>query len=183
LIKKHIVIALGAALLLAEPAYAQKAEPSPQTETAPPAQEEAAPPAQAEPALPEPESAPAQEEGAAAQRLLPESVSLSVVEGSTVPADCQYPETISDRASFDLACVTMPSFSAGLIGAEYLAQLGQLGWHQGDYIEGGMTAVRMDESNCERVLNIFPSAFPPGQARSTTAVIWFVLERAPRCNS
>jgi hypothetical protein len=77
----------------------------------------------------------------------------------------------------------MPRFGAGMIGAEYLAQLGQLGWRQGDYIEGGMTAVRTDENNCERVLNLFPSAYPPGEENSMTAVIWFVLERAPRCNS
>jgi hypothetical protein len=155
LIKKHIIIALGAALLLAMPAHAQETEP------------------------PEPDSAPA----TAAQRLLPGSVNLSVVEGSSVPTDCQYPSTISDTTSFELACVTMPQFGAGMIGAEYLAQLGQLGWRQGNYIEGGMTAVRMDENNCERVLNLFPSNFPPGEERSMTAVIWFVLERAPRCGS
>ena len=166
MIKKHIIIALGAALLLATPALAQ---------------DEAAPQAQEESALPEPDSAPAQAN--AAPRLLPESVNLSVVEGSMVPEDCQYPSTISDTTSFELACVTMPQFGAGLIGAEYLAQLGQLGWHQGDYIEGGMTAVRTDENNCERVLNLFPSHFPPGQERATTSVIWFVLERAPRCAS
>ncbi|HET9229899.1 MAG TPA: hypothetical protein VFO00_01340, partial [Vitreimonas sp.] len=119
----------------------------------------------------------------AAQRVLPDSVNLSVVEGSTIPADCQYPSTISDTTSFELACVTMPRFSAGLIGAEYIAQLGQLGWRQGAYVEGGMTAVRTDESNCERVLNLFPSNFPPGDAQATTTVLWFVLERAPRCAS
>jgi hypothetical protein len=152
---KHITIAFCAALMLTAPAYAQ---------------DEAAPAAQ-------------EEEAASAQSLLPESVNLSVVEGSSVPADCQYPSTISDTSSFELACVTMPRFSSGLIGAEYLAQLGQLGWRQGDYIEGGMTAVRPDENNCERVLNIFPSDFPPGEAQATTTVIWFVLERTPRCNS
>ena len=165
MIKLHVIIALGAGLLLATPTHAQ----------------ETAPPAQTEPALPEPDSAPAQAN--APQRLLPESVNLSVVEGSMIPADCQYPSTISDTTTFELACVTMPQFGAGLIGAEYLAQLGQLGWRQGDYIEGGMSAVRADENNCERVLNIFPSNFPPGEAQATTAVIWFVLERAPRCAS
>ena len=173
MIKKHIIIALGAALLLAAPVYAQETKPSP----------EATPQTQQEPALPEPDAAPAQAAGADSQRLLPESINLSVVEGSSIPADCQFPSTISDRASFELACVTMPRFGAGMIGAEYLAQLGQLGWHQGDYIEGGMTAVRTDENNCERVLNLFPSAFPAGEENSMTAVIWFVLERAPRCVS
>jgi hypothetical protein len=152
---KHITIAFCAALMLAAPAYAQN-------ETAAAAQ---------------------QEETSAAQRLLADSVNLSVVEGSSVPTDCQYPSTISDTSSFELACVTMPRVASGLIGAEYLAQLGQLGWRQGDYIEGGMTAVRADENNCERVLNIFPSDFPPGEAQTTTTVIWFVLERTPRCSS
>jgi hypothetical protein len=150
---KHIIFAVCAAFVAAAPAHAQE-EPT--------------------------TSAPAQTE---AQRLLPESVNLSIVDGSVVPPDCQYPATISDAAAFELACVTMPRFSSGLIGAEYIAQLGQLGWHQGDWIDGGMTAVRTDENNCQRVLNIFPGDYPPGEARSTTVVIWFVLERAPRCNS
>lgn len=174
MINRHTFIALSAALLLATPVHAQDTAPAPET----------APQMQEEPVLPEPDSAPAQAEGdEAEQRLLPESVNLAVVEGSTVPDDCQYPSTISDTTAFELACVTMPRFGAGLIGAEYLAQLGQLGWRQGNYIEGGMTAVRTDENNCERVLNIFPSPYPPSEERSLTAVIWFVLERTPRCNS
>ncbi len=115
--------------------------------------------------------------------LLPQSINLQVVDGSSVPDECHYPETINDPASFELACVTMPRFGAGMIGAEYLAQLGRLGWQQGNYVEGGMTAVRTDENNCQRVLNIFPSDYPPGEERSTTTVVWFVLERAPRCAS
>jgi hypothetical protein len=153
---KHTIVALSAALMLAAPAYAQD-EPS-----------DAPAPAQAE---------------SAEQTLLPESVNLEVVEGSTVPQDCQFPETISDTERFELACVTMPRFSSSLVGAAYLGQLGQLGWRQGDYIDGGMTAVRTDESNCERVLNMFPADFPPGETASPTVVIWFVLERAPRCAS
>jgi hypothetical protein len=58
-----------------------------------------------------------------------------------------------------------------------------MGWVQGDYVEGGMTAVRTDENKCERVLNIFPSDYPPGEERSVNTVIWFVLERTPRCAS
>lgn len=156
---KHTFIALGAALVLAAPAFGED-------------QQTAAPP-----------TATAQEESTPAQEILPDSVNLSLVEGSTVPSDCQFPSTISDTASFELACVTMPRFASGMIGAEYIAQLGQLGWHQGDYIDGGMTAVRDEENNCERVLNIFPADFPPGDTRSAEVVIWFVLERAPRCAS
>lgn len=150
---KHITIALCAALVLAAPAFGQE------------------------------EPAPVQPDSATAQAILPESVNLTLVEGSTVPADCRYPETISNTTSFELACVTMPRHTSGEIGAEYIAELGQLGWRQGDYIDGGMTAVRTDENNCERVLNIFPSDFPRGEERASTVVIWFVLERAPRCAS
>lgn len=150
---RHTLIALGAAFMLAMPAQAQE----------------------------EPAAAAASQN--AAELLLPESVNLAVVEGSSVPQDCQYPSTISDTTSFELACVTMPRFSSGMIGAEYLAELGRMGWRQGNYVEGGMTAVRNDENNCERVLNIFPGDFPPGEARSSTVVIWFVLERTPRCAS
>lgn len=151
---KQTLIAL-AALTLVTPAFAQEAAPTAQTEHAAPT----------------------------GQHLLADSVNLALVEGSSVPSDCQYPSTISDSSTFELACVTMPRFNSGVIGAEYIAQLGQLGWHQGDWIDGGMTAVRADENNCERVLNIFPGDFPPGEAQSTNVVIWFVLERAPRCNS
>lgn len=128
----------------------------------------------------EPIDAPAE---SAAQTLLPDSISLEVVDGSSIPADCHYPQTINDPASFELACVTMPRLGVGPIGAAYLAQLGRLGWRQGNYVEGGMTAVRTDENNCQRVLNLFPSDYPPGEARSTTTVLWFVLERTPRCDS
>lgn len=115
--------------------------------------------------------------------LLPDSVNLELIEGSSIPEDCQYPSTINDTTSFELACVTMPRLRSGMIGAEYLAELGRMGWVQGDYVEGGMTAVRTDENNCERVLNIFPSDYPPGEERSVNTVIWFVLERTPRCAS
>lgn len=171
MIKRNIIIALSAAFLLAAPAGAKE-------QPAPPAQAEAAAPETASPA---PEAT--AQDSAANETLLPQSVNLSLVEGSMIPTDCQYPQTISDTETFELACVTMPRFSAGTIGAEYLAELGQMGWVQGDYIEGGMTAVRTDENNCERVLNIFPSDFPVGETRSASTVIWFVLERTPRCAS
>ncbi len=113
--------------------------------------------------------------------LLPDTVGLEIIEGSAIPEDCQYPETISDTAMFELACVTMPRASSGSIAAEYIGQLGEKGWVQGDYVTGGMTAVRTDENNCERVLNIFPSDFPRGDTRSSNVVIWFALERQARC--
>jgi hypothetical protein len=162
---RNAIIALSAALLLTSPAHAQDAPAEPDA----PAVEPADAPAEANP-----------------QTLLPQSVNLPVLEGSSVPAECHYPDTINDTASFELACVTMPRFSSGVMvmGAEYLAALGTLGWRQGDYVEGGMTAVRTDENNCERVLNIFPGDYPPSEGRrSANVVVWFVLERTPRCAS
>lgn len=117
-----------------------------------------------------------------AQRLLPDSLNLEVVDGSLVPPDCRYPASITDATRFETACVTMPRVISSEIGSQYIGQLGQAGWRQGDYISGGMTAVRTDENNCRHVLNIFPSDFPPGQTESDVVVLWFALDRAPRCN-
>jgi hypothetical protein len=117
-----------------------------------------------------------------AQILLPESVRLQVVQGSMIPEDCMYPASITDTTRFEIACVTMPRILSGDVGAQYIGQLGQQGWRQGDLITAGMTAVRTDENNCERVLNIFPGDFPPGQEESAIVVMWFALDRTPRCN-
>lgn len=117
----------------------------------------------------------------APQTLLPDSLQLVVVDGSTVPEDCQYPASVTDTTRFELACVTMPRFAGNEIVARYLGELGQRGWRQGNYISGGMTAISTDENNCERVLNLFPSDFPPGTENSATVVIWFALDRTPRC--
>ena len=116
------------------------------------------------------------------QRLLPESLGLEVIHGSIVPDDCMYPASITDTTQFDIACVTMPRIIGAQISAQYIGQLGQQGWRQGDLIPGGMTAVRTDEANCRRVLNIFPSNYPPGETDSPLTVLWFALDRTPRCN-
>jgi hypothetical protein len=113
--------------------------------------------------------------------LLPQSLNLPVLEGSMVPDDCQYPASITDAARFEVACVTMPRFVSGEVGAQYIGELGTRGWQQGSYITGGMTAVRTDENNCRQVLNIFPGDFPPGAENSDLVVIWFALDRTPRC--
>ena len=116
------------------------------------------------------------------QRLMPESLNLEVVDGSLVPSDCMYPASITDATRFETSCVTMPRVISSEIGSQYIGQLGQAGWRQGDYISGGMTATRTDENNCQRVLNIFPSDYPPGQTTSDIVVLWFALDRTPRCN-
>lgn len=115
------------------------------------------------------------------ETLLTESINLDVVDGSRIPDDCHYPETLADTARFELACVTMPRFVGGEVAMQYIGQLGEQGFHQGSYITGGMTAVRSNESNCEEVINIFPGDYPPGTRGSDIVVIWFARERAPRC--
>ncbi len=114
--------------------------------------------------------------------LLPDSLNLEIVDGSIVPDDCQYPASITDTTRFEIACVTMPRIVSTEISAQYVGQLGEQGWRQGDYVSGGMTAIRTDENNCRRVLNIFPSPFPASNIESDVVVIWFALDRTPRCN-
>ncbi|MGD9966008.1 MAG: hypothetical protein AB7T59_05775 [Hyphomonadaceae bacterium] len=113
--------------------------------------------------------------------LLPQSLNLPVLAGSTIPDDCMYPASITDATRYEIACVTMPRFISGEVGAAYIGELGTRGWRQGSYISGGMTAVRDSENNCRQVLNIFPADFPPGAQNSELVVIWFALDRTPRC--
>lgn len=115
-------------------------------------------------------------------RLLPDSLNLEIVDGSMVPDDCHYPSSITDASRFDIACVTMPRIIGAEVSQQYIGQLGSAGWHQGNYVPGGMTAIRTDENNCQRVLNIFPSNYPPSDANAQVNVLWFALDRAPRCN-
>ncbi|MBL8546483.1 MAG: hypothetical protein JNL81_08460 [Hyphomonadaceae bacterium] len=116
------------------------------------------------------------------QRLMPDSLNLEIVDGSIVPEDCMYPASIADTTRFEIACVTMPALIGADISSQYIGQLGAQGWRQGNYVPGGMTAVRTDENNCRRVLNIFPSNYPPGDENAQVNVLWFALDRAPRCN-
>lgn len=118
----------------------------------------------------------------APNRLMPDSLNLEIVDGSIVPEDCYYPASITETARFEIACVTMPRVIGAEISSQYIGQLGQQGWHQGAYVPGGMTAVRTDENNCRRVLNIFPSDYPPTEENSQVTVLWFALDRTPRCN-
>jgi hypothetical protein len=117
----------------------------------------------------------------AQDRRLPNSLNLELVEGSMVPDNCMYPASIQDTTRFETACVTMPRIISTEISSQYIGQLGQQGWRQGSYIPAGITAVRTDENNCQRVLNIFPGDFPPGVENSDIVVIWFALDRTPRC--
>lgn len=122
------------------------------------------------------------EDAATPHRLLPDSLNLEIIDGSIVPEDCHYPASITDSSRFEIACVTMPRVIGPEISTQYIGQLGAAGWHQGSFIQGGMTAVRTDENNCRHVLNIFPSNYPPEQEQSAVTVLWFALDRTPRCN-
>lgn len=121
------------------------------------------------------------QETPAPTRLMPDSLNLEIVDGSIVPDDCHYPSSITDTSRFEIACVTMPRVIGAEISSQYIGQLGAAGWHQGAYVPGGMTAVRTDENNCRRVLNIFPSDYPPSEENSQVTVLWFALDRTPRC--
>ena len=123
------------------------------------------------------------QETPAPNRLMPDSLNLEIVDGSIVPEDCHYPSSITDTSRFEIACVTIPRVIGAEISSQYIGQLGAAGWHQGAYVPGGMTAVRTDENNCRRVLNIFPSDYPPSEENSQVTVLWFALDRTPRCNA
>jgi len=176
---RHLLIAL-AALALPTAALAQKAE----TTTI---------------------AAPAAAIGATTT-LLPGGLDLPIVEGSSVPADCHFPAGLRNAGHFDLACVVMPRDSGGdHIGAQYLGMLGQRGWHQGDLITGGFSAIHVEANGCEKVLGIYPSEYPPQDGATAATppaqdpeefggdddddsaggdtVIWFALDRQERCNA
>ena len=126
-----------------------------------------------------PLSARAQEEA-----LLPNSVDLPLVQGSTIPEECYLPEDLVDDARYEAACVTMPRMGGSRIGAAYIGLLGERGWTEGPYLDRGFSAVRPVADagvDCNQRLNIFPSDYPPEEHGSPEVVIWFVLERQPRC--
>ena len=176
---RHFLVAL-AALALPTAALAQKAE----TTTI---------------------AAPVAQDAPAATTLLPGGLDLPIVEGSSVPADCHFPAGLRNAGHFDLACVVMPRDSQGdHIGAQYLGMLGQRGWHQGDLISGGFSAVHVEANGCEKVLGIYPSEYPPPGDNAAPAapqrnpeefggdddddasgdtVLWFALDRQERCNT
>lgn len=174
---RHLLIAL-AALVLPSVAFAQKAETT---------------------TIAAPSSV------ASTTTVLPGLLDLPIIEGSSVPADCHFPAGLRNAGHFDLACVVIPRDDQGdHIGAQYLGMLGQRGWHQGDLITGGFSAVHVEANGCEKVLGIYPSSYPPAADGAAAApppardqeefggdddgasgdtVIWFALDRQQRCNA
>lgn len=105
--------------------------------------------------------------------LFPGSLDMPVADGSSVPATCEFPDTLRAAAGYDLACVqASPDDEADV---EYIAWLGQHGWRHAADIEGGIVAVN-DEGGCQRELNIYLHG-----EDSAESGIWFALRRDPSC--
>jgi len=107
--------------------------------------------------------------------LFPGSLDMPIADGSNVPADCQFPETLTGAQGFELACVENSIADEGDVGVEYISWLGQRGWRHTADIIGGLVAVRETENGCEQVINIYP------HGDDNTSGIWFALQREPRC--
>jgi hypothetical protein len=115
-----------------------------------------------------------------APNLLADSVNIPVIAGSSVPEDCHYPNSLRDAARYETACVVMAR-SDGELAARYIGYLGQHGWHAGPLITSGFSAVHDEQNGCEKLLGVFPSDYPPETHDSAQVVLWFALEREPRC--
>jgi len=112
--------------------------------------------------------------------LFPGVVDMPVADGAHVPADCNYPSTLSGVASVELACLAATSDEDSRdVGVAVIAWLGNHGWRSGDEIIGGFTAVKISENGCEQVLDIFPHGDEDETGGSYG--FWFALERQPRC--
>ena len=52
-----------------------------------------------------------------------------------------------------------------------------------ELVKGDLSPLRLADLKGQRVvLNIFPSNYPPGEADAQVNVLWFALDRTPRCN-
>lgn len=114
--------------------------------------------------------------------LFPGALDMPVLDGANVPADCQYPQSLRNARRYELACVVIPaSDGPDQVSMNYIGWLGQHDFRQGMEIIGGFSAVRPATADCQQVLDIFVREYPPNDETSEDVVIWFALERAPRC--
>jgi len=112
----------------------------------------------------------------AAATLFPGSLNIPIADGSQVPSDCEYPDTLRTAEGFDLACiVTTSGGDEDEVDVEYIAWLGANGWRHSANIVGGFAATRATADGCEQVLSIFP------HNDEESSGIWFALQREPRC--
>ncbi len=107
--------------------------------------------------------------------LFPGSLDMPVPEGSRVPADCQFPETLTSARGFELACIESSVDDEENVGVEYISWLGENGWRHTADIIGGFSAARQTANGCEQTLSIYP------HGDDNSSGIWFALERTPRC--
>jgi hypothetical protein len=103
------------------------------------------------------------------------SLDMPVAEGSNVPSNCEFPETLTgDNA--ELACIvadeTLPDDEVGI---EYISWLGENGFRHSADIIGGFAATR-EANGCEQTLRIYPHG-----DEGETAGIWFALDRNAQC--
>jgi hypothetical protein len=111
---------------------------------------------------------------APATTLFPGTLDIPVITGSSVPATCDFPETLRTAAGYDLACVqAAPDDGADVA---YIAWLGEHGWRHAADIEGGIVAVSTTNDGCERELNIYLHG-----GETADSGIWFALRREPAC--
>jgi hypothetical protein len=106
--------------------------------------------------------------------LFPGELDIPVAEGSNVPANCEFPSSLTE-SGLELACVVAEG-ADDEVGIEYISWLGSNGFRHSADIIGGFAAARETENGCEQRLNIYPHG-----EEGETAGIWFALEREPRC--
>lgn len=117
---------------------------------------------------------------APATTLFPGALDMPIFDGASVPDDCHFPASLQDPARFELACVVMPMDSEE-VSMNFIGWLGQHQFRRDQEIIGGMSAVRPAENGCEQVLDIYTREYPPEAETHENMVIWFALEREPRC--
>jgi hypothetical protein len=107
--------------------------------------------------------------------LFPGQLDIPVADGSNVPANCEFPASLT-ASGLELACVVADSAAEDEVGIEYISWLGENGFRHSADIIGGFVAARETENGCEQTLNIYPHG-EEGEA----AGIWFALAREPQC--
>jgi hypothetical protein len=108
--------------------------------------------------------------------LFPGALDMPVAEGSNVPSNCEFPETLT-TSGMELACiVASDEFAESEVGIEYISWLGENGFRHSADIIGGFAAARETENGCEQTLRIYPHG-----EEDEPSGIWFALDREPTC--
>jgi hypothetical protein len=111
-----------------------------------------------------------------ATTLFPGALDMPVAQGSNVPSNCEFPDTLTS-ANLELACVVASDeFAEDEVGIEYISWLGENGFRHSADIIGGFAAARETTNGCEQTLRIYPHG-----DEGETSGIWFALDREPTC--